>query len=128
MLLARGCPGCATRFDRGASHVLALTPELRLRVVSSLINGNSISSTVKMTGVAKTTILRLVVKLGLACRRMHAALVRDLRSHFIELDEQWSFVGLKEKRKTESTPTSGGRVRVHGALSDVAPRHRLRRW
>lgn len=94
----------------------ALTPELRLRVVSLLINGNSISSTVKMTGVAKTTILRLVVKLGRACRRMHNALVRDLRSHFIELDEQWSFVGLKEKRKTEKHADELGDVFTFTAL------------
>jgi IS1 family transposase len=93
-----------------------LTPEQRLRVVSALVQGNSISATVKMTGVAKSTILRLIVKLGAACKRLHDRLVRDLRCHFIELDEQWSFIQKKEKRRTDLDDLDAGDVFTYSAL------------
>lgn len=103
------------RVDRGAT-VSQLSPELRLRVVSALVEGNSISAIVRMTGVAKSTILRLLVKLGAACRRMHDALVRDIRCHFIEADEQWSFIQKKEKRVTDLDDVDAGDVFTYSAL------------
>jgi transposase-like protein len=41
--------------------------EKRAQVVACLIEGNSIRATVRMTGVAKNTVPRLVVDLGTAC-------------------------------------------------------------
>jgi hypothetical protein len=40
----------------------------RVRVVASLVEGNSIRATVRMTGVAKNTIGKLLVEVGEACR------------------------------------------------------------
>ena len=39
----------------------------RAQVVRCLIEGNSINSTVRMTGVAKNTVLKLLVEIGAAC-------------------------------------------------------------
>ena len=41
--------------------------EKQIQVVSALIEGNSIRATVRMTGVAKNTIAKLLVELGTAC-------------------------------------------------------------
>ena len=46
-----------------------LTNEDRCRVVACLVEGNSIRSTVRITGVAKKTVARLGVELGEACER-----------------------------------------------------------
>jgi IS1 family transposase len=69
----------------------------RVRVIASLIEGNSIASTVRMTGIAKTTILRLIKQLADACQQFHDDKVKGLTSQRIQMDEVWAFVGAKEK-------------------------------
>jgi hypothetical protein len=39
----------------------------RIQVVAALVEGNSIRSTVRMTGVAKNTIVKLLADVGKAC-------------------------------------------------------------
>lgn len=70
-----------------------LTAEKRRAVVAALAEGNSIRSTVRMTGVAKATVSKLLVDLGAACEKFHDATVRRVQSNRIECDEIWSFVG-----------------------------------
>lgn len=75
-----------------------LVPEKAARVLASLMEGNSINSTVRMTSVAHTTILRLIARVGSACQRFHDAQVRNLdNTRFVQADEVWSFCGAKEK-------------------------------
>lgn len=69
----------------------------RARIVAALVEGVSISSIVRMTGVAKTTILRLVREVGTACQRFHDAQVRDLATERVQCDEVWSFCGMKQR-------------------------------
>ena len=69
----------------------------RSQVIRGLIEGNSIASLVRMTGVAKTTILRLIVQLGISCEKFHDARVHGLATRRVQMDEVWSFVGSKEK-------------------------------
>jgi IS1 family transposase len=64
----------------------------RVRVVAALVEGCSIRATVRMTGVAKNTIVKLLADLGTACAKYHDEHVRDLRSKRIQVDEIWSFV------------------------------------
>ena len=44
-----------------------LSKERRAQVVAALVEGNSIRSTVRMTGAAKGTVLKLLADLGRAC-------------------------------------------------------------
>jgi IS1 family transposase len=69
----------------------------RIRVVAALVEGNSINSTVRMTGTAKTTILRLLAQLGKACKAFHDREVRDVPSRRIQCDEVWAFCHCKQK-------------------------------
>jgi transposase-like protein len=57
----------------------------------------SVSSMMRMTGVAKTTILRLVVQFGEVCQKFHDERVKELKTRRIQMDEVWAFVGSKEK-------------------------------
>ena len=79
------------------SFMNKLTNDKRRAVVSCLVEGNSIRSTVHMTGVAKATVSKLLVDLGAACEKFHHATVRNVQSNRIECDEIWSFVGAKAK-------------------------------
>ena len=72
----------------------------REQVIAALVEGNSIRSTVRMTGVAKNTIAKLLVELGAACAEyLNKALV-NLPCKRIQVDEIWSFVGAKQKNVT----------------------------
>jgi hypothetical protein len=69
----------------------------RVRVVSALVEGCSIRSTSRMTGVSKTTIAKLLVELGTACKTYHGEHVCHLLTRRVQCDEIWAFVGMKQK-------------------------------
>lgn len=72
----------------------------KVAVISALVEGCSIRSTVRMTGVAKGTILRLLAEVGTACAEFHDATVRNIPAKTIQVDEIWSFVAAKQKNVT----------------------------
>lgn len=74
-----------------------LTTDQRVRVVAALVEGNSINSTVRMTGVSKPTILRLIGLMGEACKNYHDARVQCVNSKRVQVDEIWSFCHSKEQ-------------------------------
>lgn len=74
-----------------------LNNEKKAQVIRALVEGSSIRATVRMTGVAKNTIVRLLATVGEAADKFHNEYVRNLQSKTIETDEIWSFVGAKEK-------------------------------
>jgi IS1 family transposase len=74
-----------------------LTKDERIRVVAALVEGNSIRSTSRMTGVARNTVTKLLVDLGTACMAFHDANVRNVRVKRLQCDEIWSYVGAKAK-------------------------------
>lgn len=74
-----------------------LDPRKRAQVVAALVEGNSIRATVRMTGVAKNTIQKLLLDLGVACLDFQDRTIRGLQSKRIQIDEIWSFVGAKKK-------------------------------
>src|SRR5690349_1560033 len=69
----------------------------RVRVVAALVEGNSIRATVRMTGVAKNTIAKLLADLGTACAKYHDEHVCHLLTKRIQCDEIWSFCHAKQK-------------------------------
>lgn len=74
-----------------------LSTSERVRVVAALVEGNSIRATVRMTGIAKNTVVKLLVDLGEACERYHDTHVEKLQTKRIQCDEIWSFCYAKEK-------------------------------
>ena len=78
-----------------------LSAERRAAVVRSLVEGNSIRATVRMTGAAKNTVAKLLVELGEACREYQDRTLRGVTSKRVQCDEIWSFVGCKEKNISE---------------------------
>ena len=79
----------------------------RAQVVLCLIEGNSIRSTVRITGVAKNTIAKLLNDLGCACAAYHNRTVRNLKVRRLQADEIWSFVGAKAKNTSLEKKAEG---------------------
>jgi IS1 family transposase len=81
----------------------------RAQVIACLVEGNSIRSTVRMTGVAKNTVARLLVEVGAACSEYQDRTMRSLNCKTMQVDEIWSFVGCKQKnvKVYEDCPVMG---------------------
>jgi IS1 family transposase len=85
-----------------------LAREKRLAVTAALVDGCSIRTTERMTGVHRDTIMRFGLTLGEGCDRLHNRLVRDLSCSLLDLDEQWGWVGKKGPRVTAADPPGIG--------------------
>ncbi len=81
-----------------ASEMNTLTMEKKLAVIAMMVEGNSIRSVERVTGVHRDTIMRLVVRVGMACERLLDARMRGLHCQQVQADEIWTYVGKKEKR------------------------------
>jgi IS1 family transposase len=75
------------------------------QVVSALVEGNSIRATVRMTGVAKNTIVKLLVELGAACSNYLDKHLVNLNCQRVQVDEIWSFCYAKAKNVTPEIKT-----------------------
>ncbi len=62
-----------------------------------------------MTGTSRNTVTKLLCDLGTACSCYQDMKLRDLPCRRLQVDEIWSFVGCKEKRKTEEEKGTLGR-------------------
>ncbi len=71
--------------------------ERRAEVIRALVEGNSIRATVRMTGVAKSTVTKLLVDVGQACSAYQDATMHDLPCQRLQCDEIWSVCHSKEK-------------------------------
>lgn len=78
-----------------------LDPAKQAQVVAALVEGNSIRATVRMTGVAKNTIVKLLVDLGAACSDYLDEHLVNVSCQRVQVDEIWSFCYAKQKNVTE---------------------------
>jgi IS1 family transposase len=84
-----------------------LTTEQRKRVISALVEGNSLRAITRMTGVHRTTIMKLLADLGRVCSIYQDKAFRNLKCERIQCDEIWSFVGAKEKNASAEKKAQG---------------------
>lgn len=71
------------------------------QVISYLVEGNSIRSTERMTGVHRDTIIRLMIRVGNGSKHLMDEKLRNLTPSHIQVDEIWGFVGKKQKYVNE---------------------------
>jgi hypothetical protein len=74
-----------------------LNKNKQAQVIASLVEGNSIRATVRMTGVSKNAIQRLMAVLGPACEQFQDKTMRNLPCKRVQCDEIWSFCYAKDK-------------------------------
>ena len=89
-----------------------LSTAKRAAVVAALVEGCSIRATVRMTGVAKNTVTKLLIELGAACTKYQDETLRNLPCRRLQCDEIWSFVYAKAKNveRAKSAPEVAGDV------------------
>jgi len=74
-----------------------LNQERQAQVVKTLVEGNGINGIIRITGVAKNTVLKLLADLGSACLEYQSKNLRNLKLNRIQCDEIWEFCYAKEK-------------------------------
>ena len=77
-----------------------LDAKTRTQVLNCLIEGCSIRSTVRMTGVSKKAVSRLLVEAGAMAAEYQDRVMRNLTCRRIQVDELWTFCYAKEKNVT----------------------------
>jgi hypothetical protein len=78
-----------------------LDSKTRAQVISCLVEGCSIRATVRMTGVAKKAVMRVLVEVGEICADYQDRVFRNLKSKRLQLDELWTWIYCKQKNRTE---------------------------
>jgi IS1 family transposase len=73
----------------------------RAQIIRALVEGNSLRSVSRMTGLARNTISTLLVQVGTAASAYQDRVLRNLACTRIECDEIWTFVGMKGKTVPE---------------------------
>ena len=74
-----------------------LKKEKQQAVVGALVEGSSIRSTERMTGVHRDTIMRLMLRVGDGCEALMDSELRNLGCRRIQVDELWGFVQKKQR-------------------------------
>jgi IS1 family transposase len=77
-----------------------LNAATRTSVISCLLEGCSIRSTVRVTGVSKKAVMRLLCEAGTACADYQDRVLRNLSSKRLQLDELWGFIACKQRNVT----------------------------
>jgi transposase-like protein/IS1 family transposase len=99
------CPQCGKTYseykehDNLFAHKQAVDDERALLALTLIVEGNSIRSTQRITGLDKKTILRLLVAAGERCENLLASKIRNVPVQDVQCDEIWSFVYKKESRR-----------------------------
>ncbi len=79
-----------------------LSIDKKVKIISALVEGNSIRATCRITGAAKGTVIRLLELVGKACAKYQNEHLRDLNCQHIQIDEIWSFCYAKQKNVPEN--------------------------
>lgn len=87
-----------------------LSIDEKTQVVQLLVEGNSIRSTERITGIHRDTIMRLLCTVGKACQRFHDENVKHVNCQKIQADEVWSFVYSKQKNTPAGMEGEAGDV------------------
>jgi IS1 family transposase len=77
-----------------------LPREKQIEVLYHLVEGNTLRSTARLSGVHRTTIMNLMVSFGQRCKAYMDAQLRNLTLDHIETDEIWTFCQKKQGKLT----------------------------
>ena len=96
-----------------------LKREKQIAVLRLLSEGNSIRSTMRLTGVDQDTIMRLIRRFGDACRSFLDEAMANLSLRHVQCDEIWTFVWKKREghlQGNEKRDPTVGDIYLHTAL------------
>lgn len=84
-----------------------LPKEKQLLILRLLVEGNSLRGATRISGVHRTTIMNLMVEFGQRCQQFMESQLRRIPARHLEIDEQWTWVGKKNRNCTDVEKDSG---------------------
>lgn len=99
------CNQCRRTFTEDHNRPLddmRLPVDKAVSVLQLLLEGMSVRSTERVTGVHRDTILRLLVLAGQRCQKLMAEKIKSVPVNDVEVDEIWGYVFKKEGHKWDS--------------------------
>lgn len=106
------CLACKKTFsDRPAEPLddMRLDLDKAILVLKLLTEGSSVRAASRISGVAKNTILALLVCVGAKCEKFLRRRLKDIPATNVQADEIWGFVKMKEKTaKKKDAPLDNG--------------------
>ena len=96
------CLACGKTFIEPKDKPLGkmyLPEDKAILCLQLLVEGMSVRSIERTTGVHRDTVLSLLEKVGQKCIWIQENLVQDVKVKFIEADEVWAYIVMKDKTK-----------------------------
>jgi IS1 family transposase len=113
---------------KGKDKMNSLSQEKKLAVISALVEGNSIRSISRMTGVDRNTINSLLLRTGDRCQQIMEQRMRNLECRYLQVDEIWTFVQKKRRNVRSGDSPEVGDQWVYVAIdaeSKLIPAFRI---
>ncbi len=106
-LLRFRCPQCKRTYTEAHERTLGsmyITADKAALAIQLLIEGNSLRSTQRITGLDINTLMSLLVRAGERCQSLMHSRMRNLHLKHIQIDEIWTYVAKKNRhvRKGDS--------------------------
>ena len=86
--------------------------KIRVTILNMLVEGSSMRSISRITGVSINTVTKLLEDAGKACAAYHDVTVRNVKVQHVQCDEIWSFCYAKDKNvaAAKAAPEGAGDV------------------
>jgi len=96
------CPQCKKTYTEQHTRLIKdmnLADEKVLLALKLMVEGNSLRSTERITGVDINTLMKLLVRAGEKCEKVMGRLIVNVPVQDVECDEIWAYVSKKEAHK-----------------------------
>lgn len=89
-----------------------LSKDKQIQILNLLVEGSSMRSISRVTGVSINTVTKLLVDAGEACAKFHDETVRGVQARKVQCDEVWSFCYAKRRNveRAVAAPEGAGDV------------------
>jgi transposase-like protein/IS1 family transposase len=104
------CGQCSKTFTEphnGHFFGMYTSSEKAVLILKMLVEGMSVRSIERLTGVHRDTILRLLVLAGERCERLMEEKLQAVPVRDVQCDEIWGYVGCKERNNANGDPLRG---------------------
>src|SRR4051812_20595073 len=95
------CATCGATFveESGPLGTMRVTMKEATMALSLMLEGMSIRSVQRLTGLCRQTLADLVLLVGENCQRLLESTIKNVEVKEVQLDEIWSFCGMKERTR-----------------------------
>jgi IS1 family transposase len=94
-----------------------LSAEKQSQIVGAITEGMSLRAVARLFDVERNTVGRLALRVGQNCERLHDRMMRNLQVNIIQCDEQWDFIGKKQRHLRDGDPNEMGDCWLFVALA-----------